>query len=128
MIKKRRLTLRIITPNQIINDSNHESIQLPGFFGSFTILPDHENYFGLLKAGIVSVTNNYRSSYHCIISQSFFQFHNAKNICEIMSEYATLDLQIEDLEQDITKKIKNSNNQNEKDFYKVKLLYKNKTI
>ena len=128
MTKKRRLTLRIITPSQIISDSNHETIQLPGFFGIFAILPDHENYFGLLKAGIVLVTNNNRSSYHCVISQSFFQFHNTENICEIMSEYATLHLQIKDSEQDLNTRITNSNNQNEKDFYKVKLLYKNKTI
>lgn len=87
-MNKTKINLKIITPNGIIEDSNHRSIKLPGLFGIFEILPGHENYLTLLKKGIISIDSKNKFLSYYLISDSLFRFNRKTSLCQIIAEYA----------------------------------------
>ena len=117
-MSKAKINLKITTPEGGIEDSYHDNISLPGEFGVFELLPNHENYISLLKTGIISINKKTSFVPIFIISESFLRFDNNTNICEINSEYAMNITSAKKLEREfINRKIDSSSDINEKDFY-----------
>ena len=117
-MSKVKINLKIITPEGDIEDSYHNNISLPGEFGVFELLPNHESYVSLLKTGIISINKKPNFIPIFIISESFLRFDNNTNICEINSEYAMDIASAKKLEKEfINRRIDDSSNINEKYFY-----------
>ena len=114
-----KINLKIVTPEGCIEDSHYDGILLPGEFGIFELLPNHENYISILRTGIVSTYKKHDCIPIFIISQSFLRFDNSTNICEINSAYAVDITNSKKLEREfINNKLEGSNNSDERDFYK----------
>lgn len=117
-MSKDNINLKIITPEGIIEDSHYNSISLPGAFGIFELLPNHENYISLLKTGVISENKKQEFTPIFIISNSFLRFDNKTNICEVNSQYAVDIVSAKKLKKElINKKISVSSDANERDFY-----------
>ena len=123
-MSKAKINLKIITPEGGIEDSYHDNISLSGEFGVFELLPNHENYISLLKTGVISINKKPDFIPIFIISESFLRFDNNTNICEVNSEYAMDITSAKKLEIEfINRRIEDSNNINEKDFYNYLVQY-----
>ena len=118
-MNKKKISLKIITPEGIVNDTKEFKISLHGELGDFEILPDHENYTSLLREGVISIFKDGNFIPYFIISKSFLIFDNSLNACEIASDYAINVLDLEKLENErINEIISNSQYEDEKSFYK----------
>ena len=118
-MNKKKISLKIITPEGIVNDTQEFKISLHAELGDFELLPDHENYISLLKEGVVSIYKNGSFIPYFIISKSFLRFDNSLNACEIVSDYAIDILEVEKLENGhINEIISNSQYEDDKSFYK----------
>lgn len=120
MVEEKVINLRIITPNnRIIERRNCFSIKLPGLFGVFEILPEHENCMFMLRSGIISISTKKEPLSRFIISTSILKF-SKNSICEIMSEFVTDILSVKNIKKSyIDIKIKGSSSNTEKDFYQT---------
>lgn len=50
------MKLKIITPESILYDGEVKSVNLPGKYGSFSILKNHAPLITILKKGVLSYT------------------------------------------------------------------------
>jgi F0F1-type ATP synthase epsilon subunit len=115
---KGKINLKIVTPEGYIEDSRYDGILLPGEFGIFELLPNHENYISILRTGIISAYKNHDFIPIFIISQSFSRFDNSANTCEINSPYAIDVTNPKKVEREfINNKLEGSNNSDERYFY-----------
>jgi F0F1-type ATP synthase epsilon subunit len=117
-MSKGKIHLKIVTPEGYVENSHHDAILLPGEFGIFELLPNHENYISILRTGIVSVCKKHDFVPIFIIARSLLRFDNNTNTCEINSPYAVDIMNPKKLEREfINNKLKGSNNSDERDFY-----------
>ena len=49
-----KITLRVVTPSQLLLDEEVDEVTAPGVLGQFGVLPNHIAFLGLLEAGEVS--------------------------------------------------------------------------
>jgi F-type H+-transporting ATPase subunit epsilon len=64
------ITLRVITPDEIVLDTTAESVRVPGVDGSLGILRRHASMVTALEAGDLSYTQNGREE-HLFIGEGF---------------------------------------------------------
>ncbi|HHX58203.1 MAG TPA: ATP synthase F1 subunit epsilon [Candidatus Moranbacteria bacterium] len=73
---KKKINLKIVTPERVILESEATQITLPTKgLGEITILPDHIPYLSILAPGLVEVKNGEEESVPMAISGGVLEFH-----------------------------------------------------
>jgi F-type H+-transporting ATPase subunit epsilon len=67
------VTLKVITPAKIVFEEEIQSITAPSVEGEITVLPRHENFFTMLKEGIITIRRPQREDEYLAIGGGYFE-------------------------------------------------------
>lgn len=77
--------LKVITPARIVFEEEITSITAPGTEGEMTVLPRHENFFTVLKEGIITIRRPEKEDEYLAIGGGYFET-NGKQITILVSK------------------------------------------
>ena len=86
MNQKNKIILQIITPYGTVFSDYIHNLSCCGIFGSFEILPFHENYATLLKISVLFTNNNKKLIPIGFIGNSCLRFLSNSNCCYLTTE------------------------------------------
>jgi len=87
------LTLRIVTPEQVVVETPARSVRVPGEDGSFGVLPRHATMVALTDSGPLYVTDPSGQEQVYLVHDGFAEVRN--NVVTILSRSAELPEQID---------------------------------
>ncbi len=77
--------LKVITPSKLVFTEEVVSVTAPTVEGEITVLPRHENFFTLLKEGIVTIRREKKDDEYLAIGGGYFET-NGKQITILVSK------------------------------------------
>lgn len=79
------VTLKVITPARIVFEEEIISITAPSVEGEMTVLPRHENFFTVLKEGIITIRREKGDDEYLAIGGGYFET-NGEQITVLVSK------------------------------------------
>lgn len=109
--------LKVITPARIVFEEEITSITAPSVEGEITVLPRHENFFTMLKEGIVTIRRAQKEDEYLAIGGGYFET-NGEQITVLVSKAYNQDeldaKQVEKARSDAQKVLEQTKDQTER--------------
>ena len=82
-MKKKNICLIIVTPEKTSKEY-YDSIILPGIYGQFELLSEHQDIISILDKGYIHATHAKHTSKISVKKSSLVMFNNKSNSCTIL--------------------------------------------